>query len=87
MTNHKLTFTNIKELLKCYFAERISEFENQNGILINYGTALTWTFSFRKKTTKKTITQNGFKSYVEIESEIEKTKIRCAIMYRKMLNQ
>jgi len=33
------------------------EFENENGIWENYGTALTWAYPFWKKTEKKTTTQ------------------------------
>jgi len=50
------------------------EFENQNGIFDNYGTALTWAYPFWKKTTKKITAQNGFIDYEDIESEIEKIK-------------
>ncbi len=50
------------------------EFEKENGIYENYGTALTWAFPFWKKTVQKITTQNGFISYAKIETEIEEIK-------------
>jgi len=153
MTNHELTFSKIKELLKTRFPKRISEIENgthlilnsenddesplwieldeggmltvgfgishkhyypkiddlnkgfneflhfltcrkkrtdfykgesqfksnydyelENGSFKSYGTASSFNFAFWKKTTEKSITQNGFIDYAVIESEIEKIK-------------
>ena len=50
------------------------EFEKKNGGFETFGFTSTLPLRFWKKTTKKTITQNGFINYAEIQYEIEKIK-------------
>jgi len=49
-------------------------YELKNGTFKNYGTVSNLNLSFWKKITEKTITQNGFVEYEEIESEIDNIK-------------
>ena len=49
-------------------------YEKENGTFENYGIVSSLNLSFWKKTTEKTITQNGFMNYEENKLEIEEIK-------------